>query len=78
MFTTSGGMGPECERFNKRLAELIAVKRKELYSDVITYIRKRLRVALLRSTLIALRGYQGQNTQSKDIDLSEVSYNLMF
>ena len=28
VFTTTGGMGPECERFNRRLAELISNKRK--------------------------------------------------
>ena len=77
IFTTSGGMGPECEKFNKRLAELIAIKRKESYADVITYIRKRLRFALLRSTLIALRGYRGQNAVRKNVDLSEVAFNLL-
>ena len=40
IFTTSGGMGPECQRFNKRLAELISLKRNESYADVMTYIRK--------------------------------------
>ena len=78
VFTTSGGMGPECERFNKRLAELIALKRKEAYADVISYIRKKLRFALLRSTLIALRGYRGQKTIRKDVELSEVAFNLMY
>ena len=43
VFTTSGGMAPECERLNKRLAELLAAKRNERYADVIAYIRKRLR-----------------------------------
>ena len=27
VFNTSGGMGPECARLNKRLAELIAIKK---------------------------------------------------
>ena len=59
VFTTSGGMGSECERVNKRLAELLAKKRNESYGDVIKYIRNRLRFALLRATVIAVRGTRG-------------------
>ena len=32
VFSTTGGMAPECARFNKRLAELIAAKSGETYS----------------------------------------------
>ena len=35
---TTGGMAPECNRVNKRLAEKIAEKRREPYASVITYI----------------------------------------
>ena len=41
VFTTTGGMGPECEKLNKRLAELIAAKSKENYSHVIRHLRTR-------------------------------------
>ena len=34
VFLTTGGMGPECERLNKRLAELISNKSSERYSHV--------------------------------------------
>ena len=77
IFTTSGGMGPECQRFNKRLAELISLKRNESYADVMTYIRKKLRFALLKATLIALRGYRGRPKQTDNIELSEVDFNLI-
>ena len=50
------GMGPECERLHKRMAELIAAKRSENYSQVIQHIRCRLRFALLKATLVAIRG----------------------
>ena len=76
VFTTSGGMAPECERLNKRLAELIAAKRKEKYADVIAYIRKRLRFALLKATLVALRGYRGPQRKTEAIELSEVAFNF--
>ena len=56
VFTTTGGMAPEseCNRVNKRLAEKIADKRRKPYASVITYIRTKLRFALLRSTLAAI------------------------
>ena len=58
VFTTTGGIAPEsCNRVNKRLAEKIAEKRREPYASVITYIRTKLRFALLRSTLAAIRGF---------------------
>ena len=39
VLSTTGGMSPECTRFFKRVAELISVKRGEVYSDVMNYIR---------------------------------------
>jgi len=39
VFTTTGGVAPECNRVNKRLAEKIAEKRREPYASVITYIQ---------------------------------------
>jgi len=60
VFTTTGGMAPECNRVNKKLAEKIAEKCRAPYASVITYIRTKLRFALLRSTLTAIRGFQGK------------------
>ena len=54
--STTGGMAPECEAFNKQLAHRIAGKRKDDYSAVANYIRTKIRFALLRSVLISLRG----------------------
>ena len=78
IFTTSGGMGPECEKMNKRLAHLIASKRNESYSDVINYIRRKLRFALLRATLIALRGFRGRVNKARNTEISEVDFSLMY
>ena len=75
VFTTTGGMGPECEKLNRRMAELIATKRKEGYSDVIGHIRTRLRFALLRSTLVAVRGVRGKGTS--DESNMDISFNLI-
>ena len=56
IFTTTGGMGHECLRYHSRLAELIALKKREQYAKTISWIRARTSFALLRSALICLRG----------------------
>ncbi|KXJ05718.1 hypothetical protein AC249_AIPGENE25944 [Exaiptasia diaphana] len=56
VFTSTGGMGPECLRYHSRLAELIANKKGENYSKTISWIRAKTSFALLRSALICLRG----------------------
>jgi len=40
VFTTTGGMTPECKKVNKRLAEKIPEKCREPYASVITYTHK--------------------------------------
>ena len=55
---TIGGMGVEADRFAKRLAEKISMKRDKPYSKIIAFMRKRLMFDLAKTTLIALRGYQ--------------------
>ncbi len=76
VFSTSGGMGPEATRFHKRVADLIAKKRKEETADVIRHIRTRLRFAVLRGTLIAIRGDRGKKSR-QEAELSDLSYNLI-
>ena len=76
VFTTTGGFAPECERFNKRLAELISIKRNESYALVMEHIRTRLRFALLKSTLVAVRGIRGTR-RSNESDLYHVDFNLI-
>ena len=76
VFSTSGGMGRECQRVNQRLAELIANKKGERYSDTIKYIRNRLRFALLRATVTALRGCRGKRID-KAIEIEDIHFNLI-
>ncbi len=76
VFTTSGGMGPECEKFNKRIAEKTANKTNETYSQVMMHIRTRLRFALLKSTLAGLRGFRGKKSKSWEEE-EDVEYNLI-
>ena len=77
VFTTTGGMAPECTRVNKRLAEKIAEKRREPYASVITYIRTNLRFALLRSTLAAVRGFRGKQSDGHLQDLTDIDFSLI-
>ena len=71
-------MAPECQKLNKRVAELIAIKRKENYSSVMMHVRTRLRFALLKSTLVALRGFRGQKRNGGDEgEIGDIAYNLI-
>ena len=73
-------MAPECNRVNKRLAEKIAEKCREpypAYASVITYIRTKLRFALLRSTLAAIRGFRGKRSDVQLQDLTDIDFSLI-
>ena len=56
VLSTYRGMGPEASTLFRRLAGLIANKKEQRYSLVITCLRTRLSVLLLRSALMCLRG----------------------
>ena len=75
VFSTTGGAGPEANNHHKRIAQLIAVKRKEDYSCVINYIRTRLRFNLLRSILVAVRGERGK--QIKHGSVSSIEFGMV-
>lgn len=76
IFSTTGGMGPECEKYHKRIAELIAIKRNEDYANVISFIRTRLNFCLLKSIVIAIRGERGKRRRT-EVEISDISYNLI-
>ena len=75
VFSTHGGYGPEADKFHKRVATLLAKKRNILYSEAISYVRRRIRFSILRTTLISLRGYRGKG--SKVCHLEEEDLNLI-
>ena len=76
VFTTTGGMAPECTKFHKKVAELISWKTKEEYSQVMNHIRTRIRFTLLKSTLIAIRGERGKSRKVPN-NISDVSFNMV-
>ena len=59
VMSTSGVVGIEADRHHKRIASLIARKRRQSYEDVLNYIRTRLRFCLLKSVVIAIRAIRG-------------------
>ena len=83
VLTTSGGMGPGCKDMLKRLAQKIAEKRGERYSDVINHLRTRLRFSLLRGVLVALTGERGIPSHKcsdkirEEHDMYSVNFNLV-
>ena len=54
VFTTTGGMSNECQRYHSRLAELLAVKKQESYASTNAWIRTRVSFAILTSALVCL------------------------
>ena len=72
VFSTSGGMGPEATKLLKHLASRISAKRQENYSDVMSFLRRRIRFDILKTTVISLRGYRGP---SKSGSLKEMDFN---
>ena len=56
VFSTSGGMSKECTVFYKRLADLLSKKKDEPYSVTMGWLRCRLNFALLRSSILCVRG----------------------
>ena len=77
VFSTTGGMGKEAGLFYKKAAEKISNTTNQSYSDVISYIRKRLRFELLKTCLISLRGYRGIMKKHVSEDMSNLDYNLI-
>ena len=76
VYTTSGGMSTQCQAFHKKIAEATADKKKEKYSDVAAHIRTVVRFSILRSTLVALRGFRGRG-KIQNQTLDEISFNLI-
>ena len=77
ILSTSGGMGPECAIFVKLLAKKIAQKKNQDQADVMRVLRTEIRFAVLKATLIAIRGTRGSLYQKKDDDTTDVDYNLV-
>ena len=76
VFSTTGGMGQEASSFIKRLSEKTARKTNQRYSEVMSFMRRRLRFAVLKTCLIALRGHRGK-ISSNGTPVNELDMGLM-
>ena len=76
VMSTFGGMGVEAKKYHKRIATLIFEKRGERYSDVINFLRTRMRFSILRSVLTAVRGVRGRS-KIETTPISALSFNLI-
>ena len=64
VYSAAGSTAEESNKHHKRVAQLIADKRKESYADIISFIRTKVRFALLKSVLMAVRGIRGRRTHN--------------
>ncbi|XP_062523730.1 uncharacterized protein LOC134198370 [Corticium candelabrum] len=69
VFTSYGGTGPEATTFYKRVASLHAAKSGEQYSRIMQLIRCRLSFALLRSSILCIRGTRSSTYRPIKVDL---------
>ena len=80
VFETNGGMGNECQRFLKRLADKIAPKDTELYHIVIAWLRIQISFELLRSVHACVRGsrtpFRSNIEQSLDCKINVASADI--
>ena len=68
VFSATGGAGPAATTFLKRLADKVAEKRNSSYAHTVGWLRCRLSFALLRASLLCLKG----SIQLKASDKSEL------
>ena len=79
VFSCFGGAAPEAEKFIKMLAMKISEKRAVPYSQMASFIRRKIRFDILRVCTIALRGERGKGMRdfeemsNKDVELVNLS-----
>ena len=79
VFTTAATTAPECNKFHKRVAELIANKRKEQYGKVLSYIRTRISFAMLKSIPVSIHGVRDKQGRKDGGTMcaSDVAFGLI-
>ena len=73
IFSCSGGASPETSRLLKEIATKLAVKRKEAYSNTISFVRRRIAFDLLRTCTISFRGERGSK---RDLPIEELDIGM--
>ena len=75
VLSITGGMGREANTFFKKLVDKLSRKSGQRYSEAMTFIRKRIRFDLSRTTVIALRGERGLKS-SCAVKIADLNINL--
>ena len=72
IFSCSGGASPETSKLLKIIATKMAIKRKENYSLMMNFLRRRISFDILRTCLMSFRGERGKSAAViEDLDISE-------
>lgn len=69
VFSTTGAAGPLCDRFIKRLASLLTKDDESAYSATIALIRCKLSFALIRNTVMCIRGSRSKRARAVNCSL---------
>ena len=78
VFAATGGMG-EASIFYKRIAELLSIKTKKTYTEIIRIIRCRLSFSLIRSETLCIQGSRSAKHRpfrAEEIDISSSEVRL--
>ena len=67
-------MAAECKRYHSGLAELLATKKGESYTTIMSWIRARMSFALLRSALLCLRGSRAK--RRIHLELPDIDFDI--
>ena len=77
VYSTTGGTGPDCEAYYKRLALLLASMRRDSYASVLNHIRTKVRFILLNSIVMGIRGVRKKSTKYRTTPTSLLSFELI-
>ena len=72
VFSIFGGMSVECDKFFKRINELLSEKKQIDYGISMAFIRTKISFSLLRSSLLAIRGSRSLKRHYEP--MSEINY----
>ena len=68
-------MAKECFCFLKKLSEKLSQMTNQKYSDTVNFVRRRIRIELLKTCLIAIRGQRGRFFQGP-IDMEDLHISI--
>ena len=76
VFSVTGAMGNEAEKFYRHLAHRLSKKTHQTYPHTMRYIRQRISFTLLRTAVISLRGHKGTKLKAYSKDIND--FNLLY